>query len=168
MAAIKAAGGKNSNASVTLLGEGRTTAISVVTVCLLFALWWLATHFRWLPPLVLPSPESVWDAFMASNRGELQGDKTLSEHFGWSFARVFGAFILAVVTAIPIGILMGVSRVARGIFDPPIEFYRPLPPLDHPDGPLDVALRNEHHLVRQLANDSRGQLTRLLDRDALR
>ena len=24
---------------------------------------------------------------------------------------------------------MGVSRVARGIFDPPIEFYRPLPPL---------------------------------------
>ena len=24
---------------------------------------------------------------------------------------------------------MGVSRIARGIFDPPIEFYRPLPPL---------------------------------------
>ena len=24
---------------------------------------------------------------------------------------------------------MGVSRYARGIFDPPIEFYRPLPPL---------------------------------------
>ena len=24
---------------------------------------------------------------------------------------------------------MGMSRVARGIFDPPLEFYRPLPPL---------------------------------------
>ncbi len=36
---------------------------------------------------------------------------------------------LACVTAIPIGIAMGVSRIARGIFDPPIEFYRPLPPL---------------------------------------
>ena len=33
------------------------------------------------------------------------------------------------MTAIPIGIAMGVSRIARGIFDPPIEFYRPLPPL---------------------------------------
>ena len=42
---------------------------------------------------------------------------------------MFGAFALACVTAIPIGILMGVNRVARGIFDPPIEFYRPLPPL---------------------------------------
>jgi len=34
-----------------------------------------------------------------------------------------------VVTAVPVGIAMGVSRVMRGIFDPPIEFYRPLPPL---------------------------------------
>jgi taurine transport system permease protein len=66
---------------------------------------------------------------MASNRGELQGGKTLLEHFSWSFTRVFGAFFLAVVTAVPVGILMGVSRVARGVFDPPIEFYRPLPPL---------------------------------------
>jgi taurine transport system permease protein len=122
-------GGRNSNASVTLLGEGSTTTISVVTVCLLFAMWWLATQMRWLPPLVLPSPTAVWEAFMASNRGELQGGTTLLEHFGWSFARVFGAFFLAVVTAVPVGILMGVSRFARGVFDPPIEFYRPLPPL---------------------------------------
>ena len=38
------ADGKTSNASVALLGEGRTTTISVVTVCLLFLVWWLATH----------------------------------------------------------------------------------------------------------------------------
>src|SRR5471030_1673483 len=44
-------------------------------------------------------------------------------------SREFGAFLLACVTAIPIGLLLGVSRFARGIFDPPIEFYRPLPPL---------------------------------------
>ena len=46
-----------------------------------------------------------------------------------SAIRVFGAFVLACVTAVPIGVLMGVSRVARGLLDPPIEFYRPLPPL---------------------------------------
>lgn len=129
VAPVKVVAGKNSNASVTLLGEGKTSTISIVTVCLLFGLWWLATYLRWLPPLVLPSPEAVWNAFMASNRGELQGGKTLMEHFGWSFGRVFGAFFLAVITAVPVGILMGVSRVARGIFDPPLEFYRPLPPL---------------------------------------
>ena len=56
-------------------------------------------------------------------------DAPLAEHFGWSMFRVFTAFVAACVTAIPIGIAMGVSRIARGVFDPPIEFYRPLPPL---------------------------------------
>lgn len=40
-----------------------------------------------------------------------------------------GAFLLACLTAIPIGVMMDVSRVTRGVFDPPIELYRPLPPL---------------------------------------
>ena len=110
-------------------GEGSTTNVSIATVVLLAFLWWLVTHLGWLPPLVLPAPEAVWNAFIAANKGELQGGKTLAEHFGWSFARVFGAFFLACVTAVPVGIAMGVSRTARGIFDPPIEFYRPLPPL---------------------------------------
>jgi taurine transport system permease protein len=43
--------------------------------------------------------------------------------------RVFAAFFLACLLAIPIGIAMGMSRIWRGIFDPPIELYRPLPPL---------------------------------------
>jgi taurine transport system permease protein len=43
--------------------------------------------------------------------------------------RVVFAFVLAVLIGIPVGLAMGLSRVARGVFDPIIEFYRPLPPL---------------------------------------
>ncbi|MFD0879765.1 ABC transporter permease subunit [Variovorax dokdonensis] len=110
-------------------GEGSTTVISIATVLVLCLLWWAAAHFAWLPPLVLPSPGSVWDAFVAAVKGQGQGGKPLLEHFLWSLGRVFGAFALACVTAIPVGILMGVSRTMRGVFDPVIEFYRPLPPL---------------------------------------
>lgn len=110
-------------------GEGRTTAISIATVAVLFLLWWAAAALAWLPPLVLPSPASVWDAFVAAVQGKGQGGKPLLEHFLWSLGRVFGAFALACVTAVPVGILMGVSRTLRGVFDPIIEFYRPLPPL---------------------------------------
>lgn len=39
-------------------------------------------------------------------------------HIRWSALRVFRAFVLAVLTAIPVGIMMGVDRVARGVFDP--------------------------------------------------
>jgi len=109
-------------------GEGPTTAISVVTMVGILVLWWLASHFRWLPPLFLPTPETVFTRLYESAFGRLT-DAPLAEHFGWSMFRVFSAFVAACVTAIPIGIAMGVSRIARGIFDPPIEFYRPLPPL---------------------------------------
>lgn len=39
------------------------------------------------------------------------------------------AFAPAALTAIPVGLMMGMSRIARGVFDPPLEFYRPIPPL---------------------------------------
>ena len=109
-------------------GEGSTTVISAVTVVVLLVLWWLASHLRWVPPLFLPTPEVVFQRLYESAAGELT-DAPLAEHFGWSMFRVFTAFIAACVTAIPIGVAMGVSRIMRGIFDPPIEFYRPLPPL---------------------------------------
>lgn len=110
-------------------GEGSSTAIAVATVIALMALWWVATHFGWIRDLFLPTPERIAKSFVEAWNGEIQGGRPLSEHFGWSLLRVFAAFVLACVTAIPVGIAMGVSRIARGIFDPPIEFYRPLPPL---------------------------------------
>lgn len=109
-------------------GEGSTTLISAVTVVVIVVLWWLASHFRWVPPLFLPTPEVVFERLYESAAGKLT-DAPLAEHFGWSMFRVFTAFVAACITAIPVGIAMGVSRVMRGIFDPPIEFYRPLPPL---------------------------------------
>ena len=112
----------------TTPGEGPTTLISTVTIVVLFVLWWLASHLHWLPPLFLPTPEVVAQRLYESATGQLT-DAPLAEHFGWSMFRVFTAFFAACVTAIPVGVAMGVSRVARGIFDPPIEFYRPLPPL---------------------------------------
>jgi len=112
-----------------LPGEGSSTAISVVTVIALFALWWVATHFGWIRDLFLPTPEKIITSFSDAWKGDIQGGRPLLEHFWWSLFRVFAAFALACVTAIPAGIAMGVSRIARGIFDPPIEFYRPLPPL---------------------------------------
>jgi taurine transport system permease protein len=110
-------------------GEGSSSTIATITVVSLLVLWWVATAMQWVPPLFLPSPKAIYTAFIDAWNGDLQGGLPLLEHFRQSMIRVFGAFALAVVTAVPIGVLMGVSRVARGVFDPPIEFYRPLPPL---------------------------------------
>jgi taurine transport system permease protein len=106
-------------------GSGR---ISLVTCVVVAGLWFIATHAGMVRPLFLPSPAAVYARFVQACT-EGVANATLWEHAQASLARVLGAALLACVTAIPAGILMGVSRIARGIFDPPIEFYRPLPPL---------------------------------------
>jgi taurine transport system permease protein len=110
------------------LGEGSSLVFNLLTVGALIALWWVATNLGWIKPLFLPRPESVMRALDQAIAGELDNN-TLLGHFAWSMFRVFSAFALAVAVGVPVGIAMGVSRLARGIFDPPIEFYRPLPPL---------------------------------------
>jgi taurine transport system permease protein len=109
-------------------GEGSSVTISIVTIVSLVVLWFVVTNLGLVKPLFLPSPQAVFEQFIAYATGTAN-DKPLWEHFAASMFRVFTAFALACVTAIPVGIAMGMSRVARGVFDPPIEFYRPLPPL---------------------------------------
>ncbi len=109
-------------------GNGSSMKLSLVTVMGVLALWWIATNSGWIKPLFLPSPQAVWAQVLEVSRDGF-ADASLLTHIGWSALRVFGAFLLAVLTAIPVGILMGVNRVARGVFDPLVEFYRPLPPL---------------------------------------
>ncbi|WP_118182458.1 ABC transporter permease subunit [Paraburkholderia phosphatilytica] len=109
-------------------GEGNSVLVSLVTVAAFVALWFAATNLHWIKPLFLPSPQAVYAKFISVATDGF-ANSTLAQHTMMSLLRVFGAFALACVTAIPIGVLMGVSRFARGVFDPPIEFYRPLPPL---------------------------------------
>ena len=111
-------------------GEGNSATISVITIVVLIALWALVSNAGWVKPLFLPSPQAVFQQFHEYLTGAAN-DKPLWQHFLASILRVAAAFWLAVLTAIPVGIAMGMSRVARGIFDAPIEFYRPLPPLSY-------------------------------------
>jgi taurine transport system permease protein len=111
-------------------GEGPSVAISVLTVAALLALWFVATNLGWIRPLFLPTPQAVYQQFEEYLLG-IANDKPLLEHLAASMFRVFSAFFLACITAVPVGIAMGVSRIARGVFDPPVEFYRPLPPLSY-------------------------------------
>ena len=109
-------------------GEGNSGTISVVSVVGLFVVWFLVTNLGLIKPLFLPSPQAVFQQFHEYLTGTAN-DKPLWQHLVASVLRVSVAFWLAFLTAVPVGIAMGMSRVVRGIFDPPIEFYRPLPPL---------------------------------------
>ncbi len=109
-------------------GHGLYLAVSGCTVLALFAIWWTASRYGWVNPLFLPSPADVWSAFEDIAREGYKGS-TLLEHIGASLRRILFAVILVFVTAVPLGIVCGRSRLVRAVFDPIVEFYRPLPPL---------------------------------------
>jgi taurine transport system permease protein len=105
-----------------------TRAISVLTLVLLLAAWWAVTAAEFIEPLFLPPPSAVLEkAWLLMTSGYM--DSTLWQHLGASLQRIGLALVFAVLTAIPVGIAIGHNRIARGIFDPLIEFYRPIPPL---------------------------------------
>jgi taurine transport system permease protein len=109
-------------------GQGDSLKLSTGVILGLILAWWLVTQVGWIKPLFLPSPLAVIEAFVDVARNGFTGS-SFWEHTWISTARVFGAFLLACVIGVPLGIAMGMSPTARGIFDPPIEFYRPIPPL---------------------------------------
>ena len=117
-------------------GMGSSTSIAIATTVVLFLIWYICTGpaLLGIEPFVnglfLPSPAAVWNKFATVTTDGYQG-RTLLEHTQFSFLRILTAFLLAAATGIPIGIAMASNRVMRGIFDPPIEFYRPLPPLGY-------------------------------------
>src|SRR6476620_10591875 len=94
-------------------GPGDTLLLSLATMAFLI--------FVWSPAAIVQKFIDVWTNGFTGT--------PFWQHVLISAARVFGAFLLACAVGIPLGLAMGMSPVMRGIFDPPIEFYRPIPPL---------------------------------------
>ena len=110
------------------LDGARTGPISLATAALLLAVWFLVTHYRLVLPLFLPTPQEVATQFLAIAEDGYAG-ATLWEHVSASLFRIFSAAVIAASLGIPLGLAMGLNRWAKGVFDTPIEFYWPLPPL---------------------------------------
>ncbi|MDJ0577923.1 MAG: ABC transporter permease subunit [Xenococcaceae cyanobacterium MO_234.B1] len=108
-----------------LTGEG---IISLTTIAIVFLAWTLITANKLVSPLFLPSPIAVWNAFIDIWHNGYK-DNSLIFHIGQSMYRLTVALVLAIVTAIPLGMLSGFFKPIRAALDPLIEFYRPLPPL---------------------------------------
>ncbi|MBD9646228.1 MULTISPECIES: taurine ABC transporter permease TauC [Pantoea] len=107
----------------------RQFSLSLLSVGLLLLLWWAITALGLVAPLFLPPPQVVLQKLIliASPQGFM--DATLWQHLGASLARMLVALFFAALIGIPVGIAMGLSPAIRGLLDPLIELYRPVPPL---------------------------------------
>lgn len=102
--------------------------LTILTALVIFAAWFIESNYGGVKQSLLPSPQSVWNAFVSICRDGYK-NYTFLQHLGASMARLLGAFGLAIVTAVPLGLASGYSPLVRGVLDTAVEFYRPLPPL---------------------------------------
>ena len=96
------------------IGEASTVTISVATGTALLLLWWLITQAGLVPKLFLPTPAEVLSLGVEIFR-EGYANATLWEHVSASLGRILSAAVVAVGLGIPVGLLMGLSRWAKGV-----------------------------------------------------
>ncbi|MFS7185180.1 taurine ABC transporter permease TauC [Serratia proteamaculans] len=107
----------------------RNVWLSSATLLVVLAIWWSVTALNLISPLFLPAPQQVLHQLItiASPQGFM--DATLWQHLAASLGRILVALLAAVIIGVPVGIAMGLNDTVRGILDPLIEIYRPVPPL---------------------------------------
>lgn len=107
----------------------RQLSLSLLSIAVLLLVWWGVTALGLIAPLFLPAPQQVLKKLLliASPQGFM--DATLWQHLAASLTRMLVALLFAALIGIPVGIAMGLSPAIRGLLDPLIELYRPVPPL---------------------------------------
>jgi len=82
-----------------------------------------------IPAYKLPSPVAVAAGLADLIQTGMPPGHLLHVHIYYSLQRVLWGYALALLTAIPLGLLMGWSHTIRGLIEPLVEMIRPIPPL---------------------------------------
>ncbi len=115
---------------------------SILTIVVLFTAWWITTATGYIDPIFWPPLEGhlyPWPDPARAKPGVIdrfislvtEGYRNISlwDHVWTSVKRVLAGVFFGAILGIPLGFAMGLNSVIRGLFDPIVEFVRPIPPL---------------------------------------
>jgi ABC-type nitrate/sulfonate/bicarbonate transport system permease component len=97
-------------------------ALPTLSVILFLLAWELMVRWRGIAPIFLPAPSSI-----AIFLWRMIADGTMEYHLGVTLLRIFAGFLVAAVTGIALGLLMGMSRIVSRVADIWIAALYPLP-----------------------------------------
>lgn len=108
----------DSNRTAKLI-EKVLPALSIVIV---LVAWEAIVRWRGIEPIFLPAPSSI-----AVYMWRMLADGTLEYNLGITLLRIFAGFLVAAVTGVALGLLMGVSKIVSRVADIWIAALYPLP-----------------------------------------
>lgn len=102
--------------------RGTMLALGFLSFVIVLVLWWGAAALKLLPPQYLPSPVAV-----VVRLYQLLVQYGFISDIGISIFRVWTAFLLSALMAIPLGIMMSSFPIVNGMSQSLIDFIRYLP-----------------------------------------
>ncbi len=106
----------------SLLEKNRNFLVGCASVAATLGLWEAAWQAGYIPPLFFSGPSAVAVRFW-----ELLQDGTLAKHAAYSGTNFAIGFFLAIVVAVPLGVVLGWYRLALAAFDPLINALYSMP-----------------------------------------
>jgi NitT/TauT family transport system permease protein len=106
----------------------RGPLLAVVFPAAALVIWHFATFGKKFS--LIPPPSEVTLALYDLAFGGIYNDaysQTLLTHLMASVSRVYGGFTLALLFALPLGLLIGRNALVRGLLDPTLQVLRPIP-----------------------------------------
>lgn len=103
--------------SATLKPRAQATLWFLGPFAALLLVWWVVVEVTGVPARVFPQVDAVWNAAV-----RLTAEGTLFAHVWASLRRVFWGVGLAIVSAVPFGVLMGSNRHVAAFFSPLLRF----------------------------------------------
>jgi NitT/TauT family transport system permease protein len=117
--------GMNSQSLFAYRGTSSTRAdvvLGIMSFVAFILLWYAVAFFEVVPQRFLPTPDKVVAALY-----KMLTEQQFLDDIGISVARVWVAFFMSAVLAIPIGIWMSSYRIVGTLTEPIIDFIRYLP-----------------------------------------
>lgn len=102
--------------------------LSALTWAVIIALWFLFTNTGMVKSTLVPTPQRVVEAFVEIIKNGYNSIPFYM-HLKMSLSRLFIAVVIAILTAVPLGLLSGYFTKFGAVLDSLVNFYRPLPPM---------------------------------------
>ena len=106
----------------------RNPLLALLFPAAVLVIWHFATYGRKFS--LIPPPSEVALALWDLAFGGINDDaysKTLLTHLLASVSRVYGGFAIALIVALPLGLLIGRISLVRRLLDPTLQVLRPIP-----------------------------------------
>lgn len=97
---------------------------SVSLIALLLLICEVGAHLGWIRTFLFPPPSEVFDTFVGMLTEGFPPGLTLWSHLSATIPRVAQGYVLAAVTAIPLGLVVGQFSFLRDATQPLVTFFR--------------------------------------------